>query len=151
MKKTPGETIRDFCKECAGSAYQTAECCGHQLLTGGNPKGACRFYPYRQGNGRPSMKVIRKHCLECMGGLVAECWSPECPVWPYRFGRRPKAEDLILSTYALEIGKRLPEGIREYLAPELTEAQRVVLDRMKTSREPACLGLFGHEKSTRAA
>lgn len=39
------------------------------------------------------MKAIRAKCLDCCGGvckMVRECTAPNCPLWPYRFGRRPK-------------------------------------------------------------
>ena len=39
------------------------------------------------------MKAIRAKCLDCCGGvykMVRECTAPNCPLWPYRLGRRPK-------------------------------------------------------------
>ena len=39
------------------------------------------------------MKLIRRHCLYCMGGsikLVRECPSRTCPLLPYRMGKNPK-------------------------------------------------------------
>ena len=39
------------------------------------------------------MKAIRAKCLDCCGGvckMVRECTAPNCPLWPYRFGRRLK-------------------------------------------------------------
>lgn len=38
-------------------------------------------------------KAIRKYCLDCSGGSrkeVAICRIPECPLWEYRFGKRPQ-------------------------------------------------------------
>ena len=45
------------------------------------------------GKARPSVKLIRRFCLECMGGssqLVAGCQSLNCSIREYRFGRNPK-------------------------------------------------------------
>ena len=43
----------------------------------------------------PSMaKAIRAKCLDCCGGQfveVRQCWAVSCPLFPYRFGRNPKA------------------------------------------------------------
>ncbi len=45
------------------------------------------------------VKAIRAKCVDCCCHQWAEvrrCPCPECALWPYRFGRRPKPEDLIL-------------------------------------------------------
>mgnify|MGYP000184862090 FL=1 len=43
----------------------------------------------------PSMaKAIRAKCLDCCGGQfveVRQCWAENCPLFPYRFGKGPKA------------------------------------------------------------
>jgi hypothetical protein len=39
------------------------------------------------------MKAIRAKCLDCSGDSYSEvklCPSTECPLYPYRFGKRPK-------------------------------------------------------------
>lgn len=39
------------------------------------------------------MKAIRAKCLDCCAGQVAEirrCELKNCPLFPYRFGKRPK-------------------------------------------------------------
>lgn len=39
------------------------------------------------------MKAIRKHCVECSGFSFNEvklCPVYKCPLYPYRFGHRPK-------------------------------------------------------------
>lgn len=44
------------------------------------------------------MKAIRKKCVECSGGSyreVALCTVKKCPLYAYRFGKRPKDEDFI--------------------------------------------------------
>ncbi len=58
----------------------------------GDENGQCWFYPYRMGKGRPSVKLIRKMCLECMGGsykLVSQCGERDCPLYYFRFGTNP--------------------------------------------------------------
>ena len=40
------------------------------------------------------MKRIRENCLRCCGDSPKEvkyCPLTDCPLWPLRFGRRPKA------------------------------------------------------------
>ncbi len=39
------------------------------------------------------IKAIRKKCLDCSGGEHKEiegCPITECPLYPYRFGKRPE-------------------------------------------------------------
>lgn len=39
------------------------------------------------------MRAIRQKCLDCCAGQVAEvrrCTVENCPLFPYRFGKRPK-------------------------------------------------------------
>lgn len=39
------------------------------------------------------MKAIRKKCLDCCAGQVAEvrrCTVENCPLFPYRMGHKPK-------------------------------------------------------------
>lgn len=90
---TPLEAIHHFCVECVGSIYDVRECGGDKCLNGGcDADGVCHFYPYRMGSGRPSVKLIRKTCLWCMGDsqdFVRECWTPDCALHPYRMGTNP--------------------------------------------------------------
>ncbi|MFO8089944.1 MAG: hypothetical protein R6U13_08925 [Desulfatiglandaceae bacterium] len=92
-KPTPGTAIRRHCVECVDSVAEVRNCGGDRMLGGqGDENGVCFFYPYRMGRGRPSVKTIRKFCLECMGGnrtLVAECKNRECTLNQYRMGRNP--------------------------------------------------------------
>jgi hypothetical protein len=40
------------------------------------------------------LKAIRRKCVDCSGGSSkAVRWCPitDCPLWPYRFGCRPKS------------------------------------------------------------
>lgn len=39
------------------------------------------------------IKAIRAKCLDCCGGQYSEvvkCTIPKCPLFPYRFGKRPR-------------------------------------------------------------
>ena len=93
MRLTPGKAIRKFCVECAGSPLMVKNCGGDQLLNkeeGNN--GVCYFYPFRMGKGRPSVKLIRKMCLECTGkaySVISNCPSTKCPIYKFRFGKNP--------------------------------------------------------------
>ena len=88
-KLTVGQAVRYHCVECVCSVYGTETCGGEEILPE-NLK--CVFYPYRNGKGRPSVKLIRKMCLRCMGGqrkLVEFCSTETCPLWPFRMGKIP--------------------------------------------------------------
>ena len=91
---TPGKAIRSMCVACVGSAHEVRDCGGDKCSNGqSDENGACYFYQHRMGAGRPSVKNIRKFCLECMGSssqLVEECENLSCPVYQYRFGKNPK-------------------------------------------------------------
>lgn len=95
LAMTPLEAIRKFCVQCTGSPFQVEKCGGDHCLNGGCDKnGACWFYPYRLGKGRPSVKTIRRMCLWCQGGseqLVREC-SDDCSLHFYRMGRNPNRQ-----------------------------------------------------------
>ena len=46
---------------------------------------------YREQATTPK-KAIRSHCIECMGGLIAEvnrCTSHDCSLYPFRMGKNP--------------------------------------------------------------
>jgi hypothetical protein len=91
---TPLRAIRRFCVACVGSPCDVPSCGGDQCLHDqGDQKGVCHFYKYRNGRkvGKPSVKLIRKICLECMedsSKLVAECKS-DCHLHRFRFGTNP--------------------------------------------------------------
>lgn len=92
---TPQKAIRKYCIECIGGTPGEVKHCGGNRLFGdaGDGNNQCWFYPYRfgRGKGKPTLKLIRKHCLECMGNsyqLVSECPTSKCPVFIYRFGKR---------------------------------------------------------------
>lgn len=91
---TPGEAIRKFCREYVGNedVKEIRSCGGDKMYGQGDKNNVCYFYSYRMGRKRPSVKTIRKHCLECMGGhreLIINCLTPTCPVRPFRFGKNP--------------------------------------------------------------
>jgi hypothetical protein len=92
---TPQEAIRKFCVQCVGSVYEV-KWCGGEICIGnqGDRNGVCYLYPYRHGRGagKPSVKLIRKFCLECMAGKkksVAECPAVDCTLHRFRFGKNP--------------------------------------------------------------
>ncbi len=42
------------------------------------------------------LKAMRAKCIDCCNGQVKEirlCPITECPLWPYRLGKRPIAEN----------------------------------------------------------
>lgn len=44
------------------------------------------------------IKAIRKKCLDCSNGErkeVKECPIKDCPIWPYRMGKRPKEDEMV--------------------------------------------------------
>ena len=89
VRLTPKRAVRLHCLECQGfNAAEVNECGGDELL----PGGSCKFFPFRLGRGRPSVKTIRRKCIWCMGGqpqLLKECGDNLCALWPYRQGHNP--------------------------------------------------------------
>lgn len=46
------------------------------------------------------IKAIRKKCLDCSAKQLTEiknCTLKDCPLYPYRMGKRPKADSTKLS------------------------------------------------------
>lgn len=89
--KSPALTIQAHCHCCVQSRKDSdvENCTGHIVFATGKP---CPFYEYRIGNKRPSVKVMRKFCLECEGGskeAVKECSIDDCLIHPFRFGKNP--------------------------------------------------------------
>lgn len=44
------------------------------------------------------LKAIRAKCIDCCCGQHKEvrlCTCIDCPLYPYRFGRRPKEEEIL--------------------------------------------------------
>lgn len=87
---TPGSAIRAFCVACCGGVFTEVKCCNGD---GTDPAYYdCPFHSYRMGRGRPSVKTIRKHCLQCMGdspSYVRECNTMDCVCHSYRMGKNP--------------------------------------------------------------
>ena len=91
IRKSPSQTIRAHCHYCVQSRKdsEVKNCTGHIVYTTGKP---CSFYEYRMGKKRPSVKVMRQFCLDCMGGnkaAVKECETGDCQIHPFRFGKNP--------------------------------------------------------------
>src|SRR5208337_4047637 len=90
--------IHKFCVACVGgSPFQVKNCGGDKCLNeGGN---VCWFYKFRMGNGRPSVKLIRRYCLFCTCGdieYIRECpdgiehgGQAACTLFPFRMGKNP--------------------------------------------------------------
>jgi len=50
----------------------------------------------------PMSKAIRLHCLDCVCGSsseVRQCAIQQCTLWPYRLGRQPRPDDLLVPEY----------------------------------------------------
>lgn len=46
----------------------------------------------RNETGKTFSRVIKEKCLDCSGGVrseVRDCWATKCPLFPYRFGKKP--------------------------------------------------------------
>jgi hypothetical protein len=84
---TPGQAIHKICIDCVGNPFAVKDCQGDKQLDG-----PCLLFAYRLEKGRPSVKLIRKYCLYCMGDngkLIRECHSRACPFPCYRMGKNP--------------------------------------------------------------
>ena len=101
---TPGQAIRKHCIACVGSAAEVEYCDGDEMLGGGS----CPLYPYRLGKGRPSVKVIRQECLNCMSGnrnFIRNCLDSSCNLYSFRMGTNPNYTRRKISP------KRWPGGV----------------------------------------
>lgn len=86
---TPLKGIRARCLDCTAGSLATVRNC--------NFKEECPLWPFRMGKGVKGkggpLRPIRCYCLWCMNGQLIEirhCTSPECSLYLYRFGRRPR-------------------------------------------------------------
>jgi hypothetical protein len=89
--KSPSRTIRTHCHYCVQSRsdLEIKNCTGDIVFATGK---TCPFYEYRTGKKRPSVKIMRQFCLECMGGnkeAIKECSIGDCLIHPFRFGKNP--------------------------------------------------------------
>ena len=86
--RSPREAIKAHCLHCTGNNRKEVQTCD-----GTDPSyRVCVFHPYRMGLKRPSVKIMRKFCLQCMGEslvMVKECETKNCIVHPFRFGKNP--------------------------------------------------------------
>ena len=95
---TPKKAVRRFCRNCVENSRWIEDCGGDKVLNTIDPVSKefsarpCSFYKYRMGVGRPSVRLIRKECLYCMGGshkAVRDCGLTDCPLHPFRMGTNP--------------------------------------------------------------
>jgi hypothetical protein len=90
LKKTPLKAIRAKCLDCSGGEYKEVRECQFD----GKQDEECPLYPLRMGRGsRSTLKRIRAYCVWCCNGQRQEvkfCPSVSCPLWEYRFGKRPQ-------------------------------------------------------------
>lgn len=112
---TPGEATHKFCTDCVGgSAYDIRNCGGDKCRDGGCDKhGVCWFYPYRLGEGRPKLKLIRMTCLWCMGDssdFVRDCRSESCALHSFRLGKNPNIGENQRAALRLAAQKRGLKG-----------------------------------------
>jgi len=93
-KLTPLKAIRARCLDCAESKSGVRGC-----SFDGVKDTECPLHPLRMGKGaRATLKRIKAYCLWCCNGQRNEvrlCPSLGCPLWQYRFGRRPQKPPLL--------------------------------------------------------
>lgn len=86
-----GAAIAAHCLECAGTRKEVEDCQGDQLLDGT----ACGLYParfrslQREHTKTDLRRFIKICCKHCLGSSRDSCQSPNCSLYPVRFGRRP--------------------------------------------------------------
>jgi hypothetical protein len=93
MKRlTPLKAIRKKCINCSAGEMKTIKKCPFD----GIKDIECPLYPLRMGRGaRATLRRIRAYCLWCCNEQRNEiklCPSVKCPLWEYRFGKRPKVK-----------------------------------------------------------
>jgi hypothetical protein len=89
--KAPRQTIQAYCHYCVRSRSDAdvENCTGHIVSATEKP---CPFHEYRMDHKRPSVKIMRRFCLECQGNnmaFVRECETRDCLIHPYRMGKNP--------------------------------------------------------------
>lgn len=87
----------------------------------------------------PLLKVIRKNCIECCGGVTkgidspSGCSSYACALWPYRMGKNPFSQNKGNATSL--INSRRPQNLEavEVSDPEIAlNPQEVLAVDMKS-------------------
>ena len=95
IQSTPKKAVLKFCRQCVIGDANVVKRCGGALVL--HTAKECEFYRYRLGEGRPSVQIIRKHCLICQGNsyqAVRDCTSINCPVHFYRLGTNPNRQGI---------------------------------------------------------
>lgn len=71
------------------------------------------------------IKAIRAKCLDCSNDSfleVKECAVNNCPLYPYRFGKRPKVDGItVTATKSKKVGSYLPTYEEEEVSEEVNE------------------------------
>ena len=70
------------------------------------------------------LKAIRANCIDCSGGSPAEvrlCVIPDCPLYCYRFGKRPKT---VQTAKEKRAAKKTRAGVEKSCARSQTRAYR---------------------------
>jgi hypothetical protein len=63
-----------------------------------------------------ALRAIRRKCLDCSGGSSAEvrqCAIPNCPLYPFRFGKRPRTQQRERSPAQKAADARNAERLRQ--------------------------------------
>ena len=96
-KITPLKAIRARCIACSGFELKRIRECPFDGITDER----CPLYSLRMGKGsRATLKHIRSYCLWCCNDQRNEvrlCTAVQCPLWMYRFGKRPKRPKITLN------------------------------------------------------
>jgi len=83
---TPKKAVRLRCLDCSSWFFPDVKKCDNKK---------CLLFKFRMGNGRPSVKLIRKECISCMGGqqLQVRGYSDTaCSLYPFRMASNPNIQ-----------------------------------------------------------
>lgn len=70
------------------------------------------------------IKAIRAKCMDCCGfqySEVEKCTVPKCPLFPYRFGKRPRELSDITGEHTIEIEENDESEVDEREDSELDD------------------------------
>lgn len=89
--RTPLQSVKCYCRWCARGLFKHIVNC---------PSYDCDLFMFRLGKrvkGQSVLKVIRKKCLDCAGGVkkVRFCEFKNCPLHNYRFGSNPRRKGVV--------------------------------------------------------
>lgn len=82
-------TVRRVARPAAKTAPPVAPTVEEPKMSG--PDYPAIILRYKEAATTPK-KAIRAHCIECMGGMMAEvnrCTSHDCALYPFRLGTNP--------------------------------------------------------------